>query len=117
VAILVWTAFSWGGRIGLLTDSDAAAVATWLRVGGSIVIGVVTAYSTWRRPSIHPAVAVVFTAWTVVLWTRSLVVTWIDPPSPAFALVHTVLAAVWFLLAWAVWSTRRTERTATIGTS
>ncbi|HKJ57224.1 MAG TPA: hypothetical protein VJ978_14700 [Nitriliruptoraceae bacterium] len=117
MAILVWTAFSWGGRIGLLTDSDAAAVATWLRVGGSIAIGIVTAYSTWRRPSIHPAVAVVFTAWTVVLWTRSLVVTWIDPPSPAFALVHTVLAAVWFLLAWAVWSTRRTERTATIGTS
>ncbi len=106
MAILAWTAISWGGRVGLLTDVDAAAVGTWLRVGGSIIIGVATAWSAWRRPAIHPTIAVVFTAWTVILWTRSLLVTWIDPPSLAFALVHTVLALVWFGLAWWVWTTR-----------
>jgi hypothetical protein len=106
VALLAWTAISWGGRIGLLTDAEGAQVTTWLRVGGSLLVGLATAWSTWRRPAGHRIVAGVFVGWTVLLWARALVVNWIDPPSLAFALVHTALAAVWFLLAWWVWRTR-----------
>ena len=106
VALVAWTAISWGGRIGLLTDAEGAQFTTWARVGGSIVIGLLTAWSTWRRPAGHRIVAGAFVGWTVVLWGRALVVNWIDPPSLAFALVHTALAIVWFLLAWWVWRTR-----------
>ena len=112
LALLAWTAVSWGGRIGLLTDAEGAQVATWARVGGSIVVGMVTAWSAWRRPAWHRVAAIVFVGWTVLLWARALVVNWIAPPSLAFALVHTLLAAVWFLLAWWVWATRTPDRAA-----
>lgn len=93
-----WTLISWGGRIGLLTDADAADFASWARIGGSIVIGLATAVcfiaGRFQRP-----MSVVFALWTVFVWVRSLVTVWTEPNSLAFQLVHTALAVVWFALA------------------
>lgn len=102
VVVLGWTLVSWGGRIGLLTDAEVTDPEDLLRIGGSLLIGWVTSGVLWWAPDRAREIRWLFVAWTVVLWTRSLVVTWLDPPSIAFGLVHTVLAIGWFLLAWQV---------------
>lgn len=100
--VLVWTLVSWGGRIQLITAPEAGDPWALVRIGGSLLVGVATAVALWRAPDRTTALRWVFVVWTVVLWSRSLVVTWIDPPSIAFGLVHTVLAAGWAWLAWGV---------------
>ncbi len=102
IVVLGWTLVSWGGRIGLLADAELTDPGDLLRIGGSLLIGWVTSGILWWAPDRANEVRWLFVAWTVVLWTRSFVVTWLDPPSLAFALVHTVLAIGWFLLAWQV---------------
>lgn len=102
VVVLAWTLASWGGRIGLLTDAEVIDPEDLLRIGGSLLIGWVTSGVLWWAPDRAREIRWLFVAWTVVLWARSLVVTWLDPPSIAFGLVHTVLAIGWFLLAWQV---------------
>lgn len=108
VLVAAWTLVSWGGRIGLLTTPEASDPWTLLRIGGSLGIGLATAGLLAWSPGRANWLRWMFVAWTVVLWGRSLVVTWIDPPSIAFGLVHTVLAAGWFLLAW--WVAPRHDR-------
>lgn len=101
-AVTVWTLVAWGGRIGLLVGDEGPW--TWVRVGGSILVGlfaaatlVVPALEGARRPAL-----IVFSVFTVVLWTRSLIVNWVGDGSLPFKLVHTVLALGFFALAW--WS-------------
>ena len=107
--VLLWTAVAWGGRIGLLTDGDG-----WtdlLRIGGSLLIGLATAIAL-AMPSLRPRSAplfYLFAIWTVGLWLRSMVVTWTGSGSLPFKLVHTVLAAGFFGLAYLVWKVARSR--------
>lgn len=100
--ILVWTAISWGGRIRLLTDVDAADAWSWARIGGSLAIGIGAGLALVLGKVARP-MAVVFALWTVPIWVRSLFAVWTEPNTLGFRLVHTALAVVWFgLSAWAV---------------
>jgi hypothetical protein len=101
-AILVWTAISWGGRIRLLTDVDAGDLWSWVRIGGSFAIGLVVGLSLILGRGARP-MAVLFAAWTIPIWARSLFMVWAEPNTIGFRLVHTALAVVWFALAlWAL---------------
>lgn len=103
VAIVGWTLLAWGGRIGLLVGGEG--LGSWVRIGGSITIGLVAAATLvfHSLDSARPAVLVVFAVFTVALWVRSLVVNWAGSGSLPFNLVHTVLALGFFALAfWAV---------------
>jgi hypothetical protein len=100
VAIAVWTLLAWGGRIGLLTSGEG--VAAWLRIGGSLAIGLFAA-ATLVVPHLEGArkwALIVFSVFTVLLWARSLIVNWVGDGSLPFKLVHTVLALGFFALAW-----------------
>jgi hypothetical protein len=102
VAIAVWTLAAWGGRIGLLTSGEG--LGAWARIGGSVVVGLFTALALVvpQLDSVRKPALFVFTAWTVALWARSLFVAWAGSGSLPFKLVHTVLAAGFFVLAgWA----------------
>lgn len=100
VAILVWTLVAWGGRIGLLTGAEEWT--STLRIGGSLLIGVVTATVLIAPPlaNVRRPVLYIFAIWTVVLWTRSLIVNWMGSGSLGFKLVHTILAVGFYLIAW-----------------
>lgn len=104
VLVAAWTLVSWGGRIGLLTAPELDDPWSLVRIGGSLLVGLTTAavLAFAPEPAARWAVGLrwVFVAWTVLLWSRSVVVTWVAPPSIAFGVVHTVLAVGWFLLAW-----------------
>ena len=101
VGIVLWTLAAWGGRIGLLAEGEADAGA-WVRIAGSILVGVV-AGAAIALPGlewlIRPAVWV-FVVWTAVLWTRSLYVNWTGSGSLPFKIVHTVLAIGFAVLGW-----------------
>lgn len=100
IGIAVWTLVAWGGRIGLLTSGEG--LGAWLRIGGSIVIGLFAA-ATLLVPQLEGArkpALIVFAVFTVVLWMRSLVVNWTGDGSMPFKIVHTVLAIGFFALAW-----------------
>lgn len=100
VGIAVWTLVAWGGRIGLLTSGEG--LGAWLRIGGSIAIGLFAA-ATLLLPQLEGArraALIVFAVFTVVLWLRSLVVNWTGDGSMPFKIVHTVLAIGFFALAW-----------------
>ncbi|MFP3882977.1 MAG: hypothetical protein ACLFRT_00725 [Actinomycetota bacterium] len=103
IGIAVWTLVAWGGRIGLLTSGEG--MDAWLRIGGSIVIGLFAA-ATLLVPQLEGArksALILFAVFTVVLWIRSLVVNWTGDGSMPFKIVHTVLAIGFFALAlWAV---------------
>lgn len=107
--VLSWTGIAWGGRIGLLTDSEG-----WtdlLRIGGSLLIGLVTAVAL-AVPSLRLRSAplfYLFSIWTAGLWLRSMVVTWTGSGSLPFKLVHTILAAGFFGLAYLVWRVARSR--------
>jgi hypothetical protein len=102
IAITAWTLAAWGGRIGLLTSGEG--FGAWLRIGGSLIIGLFAAAALTVTP-LEPArrpVLIVFSVFTVVLWIRSLIVNWAGDGTLAFKVVHTVLAAGFFALAlWA----------------
>ena len=101
ISITVWTLAAWGGRIGLLTG-DEGGLGTWIRIGGSIVVGL-SASATLVIPQLEGVrrpVLIVFSVFTVALWSRSMIVNWTGSGSLAFKLVHTVLAIGFFALAW-----------------
>lgn len=101
IAIAVWTLLSWGGRIRLLTDAEQGDLANWVRIGGSLVVGLAAAGVVfWAQGSgLERWVLTLFAAWSVVLWVRSLITVWSGDQSLAFKTVHTVLAAGFFVLA------------------
>lgn len=107
VAIAVWTLIAWGGRIGLLVGE--AGPGAWLRIAGSLAVGLVTAF-TLLAPRLAPVrrpVLMAFATFTGVLWTRSLYVNWVGSGSVPFKLVHTVLAVGFLALAVWAFSTAR----------
>lgn len=99
-AILLWSFVAWGGRIGLLNVGD-----DWsdlVRIVGSLVVGILTAmalfferFGPWRRPLLYA-----FAIWTLVIWTRSMIVNWSQSGTLPFKLVHTLLALGFGLLVW-----------------
>ena len=101
VSVVAWTLLAWGGRIGLLTEGEAAAW-DWLRIGGSILIGLGAGAALYflEGGGVRSAILYVFAAWTVVIWGRSMVVNWAGSGSLPFKLVHTALAVGFFVLAW-----------------
>lgn len=102
LGILVWTAVTWGGRVRLLTGAEQGDLGTWLRVGGSIVVGVAaaTVIAFASGGSLERWVLTLFALWSTVVWLRSLITVWLDDGSVPFKLVHTVLAAGFLLLAF-----------------
>jgi hypothetical protein len=106
--ILAWTAISWGGRIRLLTDLDAADVWSWARIGGSFVIGIAAGLALVLGKGARP-MALAFAVWTVPIWARSLFTVWTESNTLGFRLVHTGLAVVWFGVS--VWAVRWAQAT------
>lgn len=99
---MVWTLIAWGGRVGLLAVGDDWF--DWTRIIGSVLIGVVTAIvllaprlREWSQPVLY-----VFSIWTVLIWTRSMIVNWAGSGTIGFKMVHTLLAFGFGLLVW--WS-------------
>jgi len=111
LAIALWTVLSWGGRIRLLTAAEQD-VSTWLRIGGSLLIGLLAAATLllFQGGVVERWLLTLFAAWSTVLWLRSLVSVWAGDNSLAFKLVHTVLAVGFFVLAYlaarTAWSPR-----------
>ena len=107
MAIVVWTAIAWGGRIGLLIGDGS--IWAWGRIGGSLLVALlaVLALLSPIGDRLAGALIALFVVWTVLLWTRSLAVNWAGSGSLAFKLVHTVLALGFFVLAWFVWGESR----------
>jgi hypothetical protein len=100
IAILLWTLAAWGGRIGLLTSEEG--FDAWIRIGGSLLIGLFAGATLLipQMEGVRRPVLLVFSLFTVVLWTRSMIVNWTGSGSLPFKLVHTVLAIGFFVLAW-----------------
>ena len=98
IGISVWTLAAWGGRIGLLTSGEGWDA--WLRIGGSVLIGLFAAATLIfpRLESVRRPTLIVFAVFTVILWTRSLVVNWTGDGSMPFKIVHTILAVGFFAL-------------------
>ncbi len=101
IAVAAWTLLSWGGRIRLLTDAEQGDLGNWLRIGGSIVIGLgAAAVLLWARGTgLERWILTLFAAWSLALWVRSLITVWGGDQSLAFKIVHTVLALGFFVLA------------------
>lgn len=101
VAIGAWTLLSWGGRIRLLTDTEQG-LATWVRIGGSLLVGVAAVLVVLFADGggLERWVLTLFAAWSTTIWLRSLISVWTEDHSTAFRLVHTVLAAGFFVVAY-----------------
>lgn len=115
LAVLVWTAVAWGGRIGLLTDGDGWS--DLIRIGGSLLLGLATAVAL-AIPTLRLRSAPLFYSfgiWTVALWLRTMLVNWAGSGSLPFKLVHTILAAGFFILAYLVWRYARESGRTSIG--
>lgn len=106
IAIGILTLAAWGGRIGLLTEGEAG-VWDWIRIVGSLVIGLAAAVTLLvpAFEAVRDATLILFAVWSVALWGRALIVNWAGSGSLPFKLVHTVLAAAFFALAVWSWST------------
>lgn len=102
LAIGVWTLLTWGGRIRLLTDAEQSSASNWARIGGSLIIGLVAAaVLVWASGGgVERWVLTLFAAWSTVIWLRSLITVWAGDNSLPFKLVHTVLAAGFFVLSF-----------------
>lgn len=101
---------AWGSRIGLLVGGED--LWAWARIGGSILLGLMVGSVLALAPSSHWTrwVLVAFSAWTVLIWARSLVVNWLGSGSLPFKLVHSALAAGFFGLAWWAWRWSRQQK-------
>jgi len=99
-AAAVWTFIAWGNRIGLLTGDEASDPWTWIRVGGSLLFGVVLAVIAvvlWAGKPLVRWMAGVFVGFGIlmlVIWLRSAFSVLGDDENVAFKVVHLVLAAI-----------------------
>ncbi len=108
--MVAWAAITWGTRIGLLTDAEAADPVTWLRVGGSLLTALAAAAALVLVAVPTPVVAV-YGLWAVGVWGTSLFRVWTEPHPTGFRVVHTLLAAVtWAVAWWALRAARGSER-------
>lgn len=93
----LWTLFVWGGRIGLLTGAESAALRTWVRVGLSLLSALGLLVAVWterRRPRLAAAIDLFFAAWMIVIWVPDIVGLFDGTRSAGFVGVHLVLAVV-----------------------
>lgn len=106
ISIVALTLAAWGGRIGLLTEGEASWW-DWLRIGGSLAVGLFAA-ATLLIPILESArksALVLFAVWSVLLWVRALIVNWAGSGAVPFKVIHTVLAIGFFALAVWAWTT------------
>ena len=91
LVIAGWTALTWGGRIGLLTGSEAGLAKARIAVSILLAVGAVVALifrTAWKRPALA-----VYAGGALLIWGSSLVSVWTDPTSSlAFRGIHTLLA-------------------------
>jgi hypothetical protein len=89
----------------------------WVRIGGSIGLALLAGAALALAPLSRwtARLLTVFAGWVVVIWSRSLLVNWVGSGSLPFKLVHTALAAGFFVLAWLAWAWSRARRTAGVG--
>lgn len=103
----LWAAVTWGGRVNLLADPEAADPATWLRVGASLVAAAGAVFGLVRVGRRSRALVATYVAVTAFVWVGSLVSVWTTAHDLGFRLVHTALAAVSLALAGAASSRLR----------
>ena len=106
VAVVVWSLVVWIPRIGIIPVNN-----TWelTRIVGSIGLGLLAGYVLFRPVRIRSAALWAFGLWSVAVWTRSLWNYWtLDNPLD-LRLVHTVLAAGFFYLAFRAIATARRD--------
>lgn len=91
LVIAVWTAFTWGGRIGLLTGEESGGAKLRIAVSLGLAVFAVIGLGSrvaWRRPAVAA-----YTVGVFVIWGSSMASVMADPTtSVPFRLVHTVLA-------------------------
>ncbi len=96
----IWTFIAWGNRIGLLTGDEASDPWTWIRVGGSLLFGLVLAgiaVLLRRGRPIAPWMRWVFIGFgmlMLIIWFRSSASVLSGDESVAFKTVHIVLALI-----------------------
>lgn len=99
-AAAVWTFIAWGNRIGLLTGDEAGDWWNWVRIGGSLLLGVLLAVIGVALVRGRPlakwmaGVFVLFGALMLVIWLRSSISVLTGDESIGFKVVHVVLAVV-----------------------
>jgi hypothetical protein len=96
--IVGWAAVTWGGRIGLL--ADFGDLVAWARIALSVAVAVGAAVALLRPSPASRALLWAYAGVTGFVWLTSLVSVWTSPNTFAFRLVHTVLGAVSFVLAF-----------------
>lgn len=99
-AAALWTFIAWGSRIDFITSEDAQDPWNWLRIGGSLLLGValvVAAIALWMGRPLGRPMAAIFAAFgmlMLVIWLRSAVGVLNGDESVAFKAVHVVLATI-----------------------
>lgn len=91
MAVGGWALLTWGGRVGLLTGSEASDPVTWLRVGGSLLAA---GLGVWGLLRARTGGVWVYAVVTAAVWVTSLISVWTTPNTVGFRAVHTLLAAV-----------------------
>lgn len=94
IVIGVWALVTWGGRINLLTDPEAADPTTWLRVGASLAAAAGAVVGLLRVGRLSRSLVATYVAVTAFVWVASLVSVWSSEHPLGFRLVHTGLAVV-----------------------
>ncbi len=95
--ILVWTLAIWVPRIWIQPITGGGNAA---RLIGSLMLGLLAVVALVRQRRWSGPVLWVFAAWSVVLWGRTLWNYWTLDNTPELRVVHTLLAAGFFYLAW-----------------
>lgn len=104
VLILLWTLAVWLPRIWIIPVTPGWDLA---RLVLSMLIGMTAALVLFRPNRATRPVLLVFGVWTIAVWGRSLWNYWsLDNPL-SLRLVHTVLAAGFFYLAWRAFAATR----------
>lgn len=97
IAVAVWTAAIWIPRIFIIP-----VFAGWdaTRLIGSLALGVLVPFALVRPGWFTRPLLVVFAFWSIGVWGRSLWNYWTLENPLGLRLVHSVLAAGFFYLAW-----------------
>lgn len=102
----MWTLAVWLPRIGIIPVNG---VWEYSRIAVSLILGVGTSLSLVKQGSFTKPLLYGFAAWSVAVWGRSVWNYWtLDNPLD-LRLVHTVLAAGFFYLAWRAFTTARRD--------
>lgn len=108
-AIAAWAAVTWGGRIGLL--ADFGDLVAWARIAVSVAVAIGAAVALLRPSPASRALLWAYAGVTGIVWLTSLVSVWTRSNTVPFRLVHTLLAAVSFVLAFLAGRAAASDRT------